>query len=103
MNPSDRLSSVVDASSFQYIVGVDVGMESWVLLQKFLSSSKRNVFYHRAKVKRVKDVPIFSRRICFCSNYTLIFDELKNFCNRTRYDTLPLFQPGSGHSRFFAI
>ncbi len=28
MNPSDPLSAVVDASSFQYVVGVDIGMES---------------------------------------------------------------------------
>ncbi len=28
MNPSDPLSSVVDASSFEYVVGVDIGMES---------------------------------------------------------------------------
>ncbi len=54
-----------------------------VVLQKFLSSSKRNVFYNPTKVKRVKGVLVFSRRICFCSNYMLIFDELKNFCNTT--------------------
>ncbi len=54
-----------------------------VVLQKFLSSSKKNVFYNRTKVKRVKDVLAFFRRICFCSNYTIIFDELKNFCNTT--------------------
>ena len=28
MNPSDPPSCVVDASSFQYVVGVDIGMES---------------------------------------------------------------------------
>ena len=50
---------------------------------KFLSSSKKNVFYNRTRVKRVKDVLAFFRRICFCSNYTIIFDELKNFCNTT--------------------
>ncbi len=42
-----------------------------------------DVFYNPTKVKRVKGVLVFSRRISFCSNYTLIFDELKIFCNTT--------------------
>src|SRR6266536_3427771 len=55
----------------------------WVVLQEILSSSKKNAFYSRRKVKRVKGVPVFGRRICFYRNYTLYFDELKNFCNTT--------------------
>src|SRR6266581_4194258 len=54
-----------------------------VVLQKFLSSSKRKVFDTRTEVKQVKGVPVFSRRMRCCSNYMLTFDEFKNFCNRT--------------------
>ena len=52
-------------------------------MAKIFKLIKKTVFYNRAKVKRAKDVPVFSRRIYFCSNYTLIFDELKNFCHTT--------------------
>ena len=58
---------------------------SVVLLQKFLSPSKKNVFYNRTKVKRVKDVLIFSRRICCCSNYIPILMSLKIFATEPQW------------------
>ncbi len=48
MNQAERLSSPVDASPYQFVVGIDVGSQTCsicglkpVVLQKFLSSTKR--------------------------------------------------------------
>ncbi len=35
------------------------------------------------KGKTVKDVRFFFYKMCFCYNYSLHFDELKNFCTTT--------------------
>ena len=56
---------------------------------KFLSSSKRNAFYNRTRVKRAKSVPVFSSRVGLCCDYMLLFDELKNFA------TQPFWVPGT--------
>src|SRR2546427_12537633 len=37
------------------------------------------------QLTRVKGVPVFSKRMCFCINHPVNFDEFKNFCNTTRF------------------
>jgi hypothetical protein len=61
------------------------------VLQKILNASKRIIFYNQTKGKRVKGALVFSRRIYFCNNYTLISDALKNFATQPADKLLPIF------------
>jgi hypothetical protein len=51
---------------------------------------------HQPARWQIRTFLVFYRRICFYRNYTLIFDELKNFATQPSPLAFPVLFPGFG-------